>query len=136
MILDEIATYLTGQGVASTGSTASWAIFKGFEPDTPHNCLSIFETGGDPNDQHEATPIDRPTFQLRVRATDHGYSTGRAKIAAARTALEAIGPATTGAGGWYYVQVMAMSEPVALGIDENQRPRWVQNYRAIRSRTS
>lgn len=134
MILDELATYLRSQGVASTSQSASWAVFEGFEPDTPDKCISLFETGGDPNEQHEATPIDRPTFQLRVRSDDYGYSTGRSKVAAARTSLELIGNTTL--SGWRYIHVVAMSEPVSLGVDENQRPRWVQNYRAIRSRTS
>ena len=133
MILDELATYLQGQGVASTSQSASWAVFKGFEPDTPDKCISLFETGGNPNEQNVNTPVDRPTFQLRVRADDYGYSTGRAKIGAARTALELIGNSTL--SSWRYVHVVAMSEPVSLGLDENQRPRWVQNYSAIRSRT-
>lgn len=133
MILDELATYLQGQGVASTSQSASWAVFKGFEPDTPDKCISLFETGGNPNEQNVNTPVDRPTFQLRVRADDYGYSTGRAKIAAARTALELIGNSTLSTRR--YVHVVAMSEPVSLGLDENQRPRWVQNYSAIRSRT-
>jgi len=133
MILDELATYLQGQGVASTSQSAAWALFKGYEPSTPDKCISLFETGGDPNEQNVNTPIDRPTFQLRVRADDYGYSTGRAKIAAARTALELIGNSTLSSRR--YIHVVAMSEPVSLGLDENQRPRWVQNYRAIRSRT-
>src|SRR5512143_1312249 len=134
MILDELATYLVSQGVGSTSQTASWAVFKGFEPETPDKCISLFETGGDPNEQHEATPIDRPTFQVRIRSDDYGYSTGRAKIAAARTALELVG--NTSLSGRRYVHVVAMREPISLGLDENQRPRWVQNFRAIRSRTS
>ena len=134
MILDELATYLIAQGVGSTSQSAIWAVFKGFEPATPDKCISLFETGGDPNEQHEATPIDRPTFQVRVRSDDYGYSTGRTKIAAARTALELVG--NTSLSGRRYVHVVAMSEPISLGLDENQRPRFVQNFRAIRSRTS
>ena len=135
MILDELATYLQSQGVASTSQTANWAVFKGYEPSSgPHKCLTLFETGGDQNEQHISTPIDRPTFQVRVRSDDFGYSTGRAKMSAARTALELIGNSTL--SGRRFVHVVAMSEPISLGVDENSRPRWVMNFRAIRSRTS
>ena len=134
MLLDEIGTYLTGQGVATTGSTSNWRIGKGFEPDRPDKCITLFETGGEPNEGHRDTPIDRPTFQVRVRADNYGYSTARAKIGAARTALELIGASTL--SGRRYVYVTAMGEPVSLGVDEKQRPRLVMNFRAMRSRTT
>lgn len=133
MLLDEIATYLTGAGIASTATTANWAIFKGMEPNSPEKCFTLFETGGLENEGNQLTPIDRPTFQLRVRGDSFGYSTARTKLAAARVSLELIGNSTL--SGRRYVHVVAVGEAISLGIDENQLPRLVQNYRAIRSRT-
>jgi len=132
LLLDEIGTRLTGQGVASTASTASWFLAKGFLPPTPDKVIALFETGGFPNDGHESALIDRPTFQVRVRGDAFGYSTARTKSAAARTALE-IGNASL--SGRYYVHVVAQGEPVSLGQDENNRPSVVMNFTALRSRT-
>ena len=134
MLLDEIGTYLAAQGVATTGSTSNWRIGKGFEPDRPDKCITLFETGGDPNDMHQSGLIDRPTFQVRVRADNYGYSTARVKIEAARTALQAIGGSTL--SGRRYINCLAIGEPLSLGYDEQQRPRLVMNFRALRSRTS
>ena len=131
-LLDEIATRLQGQGVGTTGSTQSWFVAKGFLPPTPDKCIALFETGGFPNDAHESALIDRPTFQVRVRSDAFGYSTGRTKIGAARTALE-IGNSTL--SGRRYVHIVAQSEPVSLGVDDNNRPALVMNFTALRSRT-
>jgi len=98
----------------------------------PDRAIGVFETGGFPNDPHESALIDRPTFQVRVRGPKGGYSTARAKIAAARTALE-IGNSTL--SGRRYVHIVAQGEPVSLGMDENQRPELVLNFTALRSRT-
>ena len=134
MLLDEISTYLVSQGVGVAGSTASWTVFKGIEPNTPEKCITLFETGGLENEGHHDTPVDRPTFQVRVRADSYGYSTARVKLGAARTALENIGNITL--SSWKYVHVQAIGEAASLGYDENQLPRLVLNFRAIRSRTS
>ena len=132
MLLDEIATRLQSQGVGTTASTASWFVAKGFLPPTPDKCIALFETGGLPNDPHEAALVDRPTFQVRVRGDAYGYSTGRAKLGAARTALE-VGNTTL--SGRRFIHVVAQGEPVSLGQDENNRPSLVMNFTALRSRT-
>lgn len=98
----------------------------------PDRAIGIFETGGFANDGHESALIDRPTFQVRVRGPQGGYSTARAKIAAARTALE-VGNTTL--SGRRYVHIVAQSEPASLGSDENGRPELVINFTALRSRT-
>lgn len=132
-LLDEIAARLKTQGVGTTASTASWFVAKGFLPPTPDRVIALFETGGFPNDPHESALIDRPTFQVRVRGNAYGYSTARTKIGAARTALE-VGNSTL--SGRRYIHIVAQSEPVSLGQDENNRPSLVVNFTALRSRTS
>jgi len=132
-LLEEIAARLINQGVGVQGSSASWSVFKGWEPEIPDQCISIFETGGLPNQPHEGDLLDRPTFQIRIRGanTSTGYPTVRAKIAAARTALEAM---TGNFSNRYYCQVVAQSEPLSLGHDATHRPRLVINFTALRSR--
>ena len=131
-LLDEMSTRLIAQSVGVTGSTANWVVKKAWMPPSPDRAIGIFETGGQPNDRGQGL-IDRPTFQVRVRGPKGGYSTARAKIAAARTALET-GPLTL--QGRYYVQIAANGEPIFLGYDENSRPEIVMNFTAHRSRTT
>ena len=131
-LLDEISARLIAQGVGVAGSTANWVVKKGWMAPAPDRAIGIFETGGFPNDGHESALIDRPTFQIRVRAPKGGYSTARAKIAAARTALE-VGNTTL--SGRRYVHIVAQSEPSFLGYDDNQRPELILNFTALRSRT-
>lgn len=131
-LLDEIASRLVAQAVGVAGSTANWVVKKNWVAPSPDRIIVVTETGGFPNDGHESALIDRPTFQVRVRGPKGGASTARTKIAAARTALE-IGNSTL--SGRRYVHIVAQSEPTFLGMDENQRPEYVVNFTALRSRT-
>jgi len=133
-LLDEIAARLIGQAVGVTGTTASWVVYKGWEPETPDQVFSLFETGGLANQSHDGDLLDVPTFQIRVRgaSTSTGYPAARTKIAAARTALEGMTAGTF--SGRYYCSVVANSEPLSLGHDASHRPRLVVNFTALRSR--
>lgn len=131
-LLDEIAARLIAQSVGVSGSTANWAVKKGWWSPSPDRAIAVFETGGKPNDQGQGL-IDRPTFQVRVRGPKGGASTARTKMAAVRTALEG-GPLTLSSR--YYVQITADTEPISLGSDTNQRPEYVMNFTALRSRTT
>lgn len=131
-LLDEVAARLITQSVGVAGSTASWSVYKGYEPPTPAAVITLFETPGLPNQAHEGEVLDLPAVQVRVRGTTGGYATARAKIAAARVALESM---TGTFSGRYYCQVVAQQEPFSLGQDESHRPILVCNFTAWRSRT-
>lgn len=132
-LLDEIAARLVSQSVGVQGSTASWTVYKGREPPTPDQVITVFETGGLPNQGRDDT-LDFPTFQVRVRGigtTSTGYPAARTKLAAARVALESMNAATF--SGRYYCTVTAHGEVISLGADESNRPRLVMNFTAMRS---
>jgi hypothetical protein len=130
-LLDEIAARLISQAVGVQGSTASWTVWKGHEPESPDAVITLFETGGLPNQPHEGDLLDLPSFQVRVRGSSTGYATARTKLAVARTALEGM---TGTFSNRYYCQVVAQSEPISLGHDESHRPRLTMNFVAHRSR--
>lgn len=137
-LLEEVAARLISQGVGVVGTTAPWVVFKGWEPETPDQVLTLYETGGLPNQPRDDAltgALDQPSFQLRIRGgqTSTGYPAARTKLAAARTALEGMSPGTF--SGRYYCQVTANSEPISLGHDESHRPRLVLNFTALRSRS-
>lgn len=133
MLLDEIATKLISAAVGVAGSTASWSVKKNFVSPSPDRIIVVTETGGFPNQGHASALIDKPTFQLRVRGPKGGSSTARTKIGDARTALEGVNAVTL--TGRYYVMIQAHAEPTFLGFDANQRPEYVMNFTALRSRT-
>ena len=112
-------------------SVDAWTITKSFMPPDPDKCITIYETGGFPP---EGRPeLDYPTFQVKVRSSSTGYSTGSAKLAEVETALHMF-PSTT-LNGWYYAGMQALSGPIAMGFDGEDRPMMAQNFVALRSRT-
>lgn len=133
-LLSELRAYLIAQGVGASGSTADWSVYAGVQPARPNRAITLYETGGFQDEMHESNPITRPTFQVEVRGNGSSdYLTVRAKVDAAQTALLNAGTTSL---GWRYVTIQQQSQPLSLGLDVNQRPRIVQNYLALRSRTS
>jgi hypothetical protein len=138
-LVDEIASFLVTQGIATAGSTASWCVAKQYEPASPDRVFTVVETGGFPNEGLSTGTVDRPTFQLRARGpvagnTTPSASTARVKIETARTALEA--QLNTAVGGWQYLHIKANHPAMYLGRDNTMRDTVVINFTALRSRTS
>ena len=136
-LLDDIELRLSTQSICGIAGTTSvtdtgWLITKSFMPPDPDKCITIYETGGFPP---EGRPeLDYPTFQVKIRSSSTGYSTGSAKLAAVEAALHMF-PSTT-LNSWYYAGMQALSGPLALGFDGEDRPMMAQNFVALRSRTS
>jgi hypothetical protein len=128
-LLDDIANRLEADGVG--GGSDDWAIVKGALMPSPVRQIAIVETGGDVpfNGRADTQGYDYPTFQVFIRAPKYEYAEGRAK------AQEAYDSLHLGNLGAAYVDCMAtMSAPVFVGFDEDERPGWVQNFRAMKCR--
>lgn len=141
MLLGEIANYLVSQGVAVAGSTASWSLGLGYEPASPDAVITVTETGGFPQQEMSTQPLERPTFQVRVRgpinlAGSSAYSQARSKLNQIMTTLEGFGNKKIGTVPWYYLHIRRQGEPLSLGFDNTNRPTVAVNFAAIRSRTS
>lgn len=65
----------------------SWPVFAAGEPDSPDNCITVFDTVGTDDGRVMVTgeAVRHPGIQVRVRAKNH--ATGWAKADAIRTAL-------------------------------------------------
>lgn len=116
MLLDEIATYLQTQGIATTGTT----LFKSLLPDNPDTALALIETGGLSGEYVlDQIPVDceRPGLQIRTRAND--YATARQLAEDAYQALDAINE--TVLSGVRYHWVRPQQAPFSLGQDERGR---------------
>lgn len=128
MLLDDIATYLAGKNLGTVGTD----IFKGFYPDQPDNCISLFEYAGSPTEltMCGSPTLERPGLQVRVR--DKDYSAGRARIGRVVDYLH--GLAGTTLGSTRYLLIRANQSPESMGTDANNRSEFVVNFSIIKER--
>lgn len=120
-MLEALADRLDSDGVATTATN----LFIGLMPNDPDAMLAIYEYAGSPPLEvlvsNDAT-IERPSVQVMARAGRNDYPTARALIEAARDSLTAITDETI--SGVRFLRVTQISSINALGVDENDRPRF------------
>lgn len=117
---------------ATPGFATGWSVFYSNEPDTPDNCVTVFDTGADREDrQMDGTEVVHPTVQVRVRASD--YDTGWAKGEAVQTVMQAVRNTAVAVGaGSVTVKAAHRYIPLTfLGRDPNQNRRqlFVVNFK-------
>jgi len=122
LLLGDIGGYLFAQGIGMVGTD----IFYGFMPDTPDNCIALFEYAGSPPDLH--WDGEYPGLQVRVR--NKSYAAGREKIEQAKNTLHGLTEQTLGTTR--YLLIKAKQSPESLGRDANNRTEWVVNFTIIK----
>lgn len=119
-IVNDIADYLEDQGLGTVGTT----IFVGYEPDSPANCICIFDTGGvTPSID---LPTKRPTFQILIRSAN--YTTGKANLDSIRSLLHNKYNETIGDN--YYFSINANAEGGHIGRDDLGNDEFSINFSA------
>lgn len=139
MILDEIATRLDDQGIASSSGDDGWVLMKSMLPDSSalqDKMVALIEVPGEAPDGY--TELDRPHFQVLVRGdpittVSDSYEQARAKAEEIKIDLHTLGPVTL--SGRYFPAIWAMQDPFLLGYDKSDRPVLSIDFRAFRSRT-
>jgi len=122
MLLDDLYTYLSGQGVFD-GST--WYCYKGYLPSSPDRVIQLAESGGLSIDTHGGENT-LPTFQALVRGQ-------RLKYEAARTKWQAVFNALNGSeSALGYAMVWAEASAPNVFYDENERPILTVSFRVIK----
>ena len=129
MILDELAAYLATTGVGY--STVGTDIFKGFLPDTPDSCLSVYEYAGLPSQKAMQlgagqAVVERPRVQITCRGTARDYSTPRSNAKTVWQRLDGLGAQDMSAITYLFVE--ALGSPFELMRDENERVVIACNY--------
>jgi hypothetical protein len=127
-LVTDIATILNGDGVGTLGTD----IFASKEPDSPDNCITIYNTGGLPDECLSVTSDDEMcTFQVRVR--NNSYVNGYVVMDAIRDSIEKskYNIITDSAGSTYY-SIWSTSLPLDLQRDTTNRSIVTQNYACIR----
>jgi len=104
-------------------------LFIGMEPETPDECVTIYDTGG--FDPSAAMSYDYPTIQVRVRGNPGEYTEAYDLIASIKDFLHGKTNITT--GGTRYIAVWGMGDIITLGYDESRRPLLTMNFRIHRT---
>lgn len=106
-----------------------WSGYIGDLPDTPHQAVTIYDTGGRGGEVKVA--IDYPTVQVVVRGSpaSGGYAAGYAKAQAIYDAM--VGIDTPHASWDKLVSCVQMGFINWLGRDDTDRPRFSVNFRLI-----
>jgi len=105
-------------------------LFVGYEPSTPDNCVTIFDTSGYPPEvTFEGNPnFYKPSIQIRVR--NKSYLDGYELISGIVRALHGRGPELW--NGTTYCSIICTSDPALLDWDANGRARFIANFNITR----
>lgn len=98
-------------------------------PDTPDECVCIYDTGGETAEPHMT--YERPTFQIRMRGARGGYGDAYDLAQAIKIELNGINDViivTT-----RYIGIWLISDIIFVGYDEKHRPLLSINFRAHRT---
>ena len=120
----DIAAILESE--SELGLTFATDLFVGKEPSTPQDCVTVFDTPGQPNQLtlQQGEDYFYPSIQIRVRNKD--YVTGWELARDIASQLHARAHETW--NGTLYTLIQCMGEPVLLDWDENNRCRFIINF--------
>lgn len=120
-MLEALADKLNSASVATTATN----LFIGLMPSSPDACVALYEYAGSPPLEvmvsNDAT-LERPSVQVITRAGRNDYPTARTLIENVRNTLTGITDETI--SGVRFLRVNQISSINALGVDDNDRPRF------------
>ncbi len=129
-ILNDIATWLasTSTGFGQIGSGSTYAIYKYQKPASTENMHILYMSGGTRPDILSDFSIDNPSFQvitLSAATSDLGFNQALKIQNRLRFIANRKIPTSTGS---HYIYIYPIQAPIALGLDENRRMQWSQNF--------
>ena len=130
-MLEALADKLNSASVAVTGTN----LFIGTMPTTPDTCVALYEYAAlNPLEvmQSNTATLERPRVQVLVRAGRNDYPTARALLVSVRDTLTAITDETI--SGVKFLRVNAESAINAIGVDENDRPKFTLSLQVVAER--
>jgi hypothetical protein len=111
-------------GTSSLALTFGTDLFVSQMPDTPDQCVAVYDTGG--YDQDADISYERPTVQVRVRGTKGGYVNAYSLTQNIRDTLHALANYTI--NGARYIAIWCQGDILSLGYDDNHRPLLSVNF--------
>lgn len=119
----DIASFLQTSGLGTVGTD----IFVGELPESPDNCISIFQSGGEPPIDQGMDTIDRPGLQVIVR--NSSYESCESTILSVQSLIN---QKELTINSVYYPYFGALQAPFPIGRDDQNLIRFVQNYSTLR----
>lgn len=114
---------------SSLGLTLKTNLFVGREPTEPVDCVTIFDTEGEPPQLNLTDQgYEFPSVQIRVRSS--AYATGWSMIEAIKNRLHGLSQETW--NSTLYSVIYCGSGPALLDWDDNSRARFICNFKIQR----
>jgi hypothetical protein len=139
--LQDIAAWFTLLQIADApnGVLTGWGLSLGQQPNTPDQCVTIYETGGMPPDIKRTGSLekqyDRIGLQVRVRGPlQQDYMTPRNKIQDVFKALHENEPPRSLTQKRIVACYAVNSGALPMGLDKKDRMEFVWNFKIIRER--
>lgn len=114
---------------SSLALTFGTDLFVSEMPDTPDECVCVYDTGGYPPEAN--FNYERPTVQVRVRGSKGAYVAAHSLTQDVRDTLHALTNQTV--NGARYIGIWCESDVLSLGYDNNHRPMLSVNFRIHRT---
>jgi hypothetical protein len=111
VLADDIAAYMATRSLGTVGTD----IFVGEMPDSPNNCVALYQYQGEPPEL--VGGLENPRLTVRVRNTT--YSDGQNKARDVLKALHTLNEQTL--GGRRYLYIKAAGSISQLGRDRENR---------------
>jgi hypothetical protein len=133
MILSDLADFLTTGSIATKGTN----LFNGDRmPDTPDELVMIRTTQGLESSRTMGNAVgtailDMPRFQVEVRSTT--FTLADTLCRNIRGALDNLSNQTINGTVYHHVEAL-QSEPLSIGMDDNQRHSVVLNFQVMKDR--
>jgi len=127
-ILESIGDYLVTNSLGTLGTT----LFLGTLPETPDECVAVYENAGSPSAFTMGTGgivIDYPMIQIIARAGREDYPTARDKAESIRVLLASVLDTTISSVKIMRIEPMGSVNP--LGVDGKYRPLVSVNFRCL-----
>lgn len=127
-MLESLAARLQSASVATSGTD----LFIGIMPNSPDLCVALYEyAGAGPLEvlTDDASTLERPSVQVMTRGPRNDYPAARALMVSVRDALTGITNETI--SGVTFLRVAEISSINALGVDENERPRFTLSLQTV-----
>lgn len=121
---EDIKDILVDQSIGTFKATTGWSIQISKMPDSPDTCVGVFDQPGlEPETKFR---YDRPGVQVLIRGAKMGYVAAYAKAEDVKEALH--GRDNEAWNGTRYLQILAESDPIPMGYDDNNRPLFSVNF--------
>ena len=124
----QIAQILQNDGVGTFGTD----IFISKEPESPDNTITIYKTGGLPDNTLKVGNYTQEIHNFQVRVRNNNYQVGHTTMNSVRASIEKGIKTLTDSGGTDYLKIQMVSLPIDLIRDTTNRCIITANFTCMR----